>query len=261
MKPDDVEQKLKKFELPSPARTLDRRIAQGLRQEEAHPAPKPISAPTRPGLMAFSALAAAILLTATLAIVATRTAKGPKEIPSPDYDSAAMMPIGEAMPDFTMSDYFGKEHSLSNYDNKIVVLSFGTTKCPWWPGALAGMGRLQSEYAGRGIVFLAVDSDNGDSPDDIADFAQSQAVSYPILKDENRQYADHVKAERTPAMFVVARDGRLAYQGAFDDRDEPDAEPGVNYVALALEELLAGDSVSIARAEPQGCPISPTTSG
>lgn len=260
MKPDEVEHKLGELGLRAHARALDDRVAETLQQEETHPSRKPTISLTQPGLLVPGAVAAALLLAATVSFLDMRTANGPNGATAAKPESAAAIPICEAMPGFAMKDYSGQEHTLADYGGRVVVLSFGTTKCPWWPGALAGMSRLASEYTGLGVVFLGVDSDPRNSPEAIAAFAKSQGIRYPILKDENNQYADHVRAERTPAMYVVARDGRLVYQGAFDDREEPDAEAQMNYVALALEELLAGDSVTTARAEPQGCPISPETS-
>jgi hypothetical protein len=44
-------------------------------------------------------------------------------------------------------------------------------------------------------------------------------------------------------MFVIAKDGTLAYQGAIDDRPSPEGDPRTasNYAREAATKLLAGE--------------------
>ena len=44
----------------------------------------------------------------------------------------------------------------------------------------------------------------------------------------------------TPNLFVIDKQGLLAYRGAIDDTPMGDPELSKNYVAQAVEELLSG---------------------
>jgi hypothetical protein len=59
-------------------------------------------------------------------------------------------------------------------------------------------------------------------------------------------------------MVVLAKDGRVAYEGAIDDKPSTDVAdiPGAhNYVAAALDELMAGRPVSVPQTRSYGCSI------
>jgi len=59
-------------------------------------------------------------------------------------------------------------------------------------------------------------------------------------------------------MFVIDQKGALAYRGAIDDKastDVDDIKGAKNYVAAALDQLLAGNEVAINRIEPYGCGV------
>ena len=62
-------------------------------------------------------------------------------------------------------------------------------------------------------------------------------------------------AKNTPVMFVVGKDGKVAYTGAIDDEPAPGKTGKTNYVAKALDELIAGSQVSTSKTKPYGCHV------
>jgi hypothetical protein len=50
-------------------------------------------------------------------------------------------------------------------------------------------------------------------------------------------------------MYVIDKTGKLLYNGAIDDKGK------TNYVAAALDEVLAGKAVSKPKTEPYGCSV------
>src|SRR5690349_11392837 len=91
---------------------------------------------------------------------------------------AAQMKSGTA-PDFALQSLDGKTIRLSDYRRKAVVLNFWATWCgpckiemPWFVD-------LQKQYGAAGLQFLGVAMDDA-STKEIADFAQSMGVNYPI---------------------------------------------------------------------------------
>ena len=65
-------------------------------------------------------------------------------------------------------------------------------------------------------------------------------------------------AKTTPHMFVVDKDGVLAYAGAIDSNDsfKPETiEGSTNYVTKALDALAKGEKVDPANTKPYGCSV------
>jgi hypothetical protein len=59
-------------------------------------------------------------------------------------------------------------------------------------------------------------------------------------------------------MFVIAKDGTVAYEGAIDDKpstDTADVAGAHNYVSAALDELMAGKPVSVTQTRSYGCSV------
>ena len=65
-------------------------------------------------------------------------------------------------------------------------------------------------------------------------------------------------AKTTPHMFVINAEGKLVYQGAIDDKESA-SEGGkgakVNFVAQAIDEVMAGKAVSQNSTRPYGCSV------
>jgi peroxiredoxin len=174
--------------------------------------------------------------------------------------SAAAAKIGEAAPAFTLHDTNGKTHSLADYAGKIVVLEWINPGCPFVQRHynLDTMTNLASKN--KDVVWLAVATGKTADAENLKTFAQKEGISYPILLDPEGTAGKAYNAKRTPQMFIVNKDGKLAYMGGIDDQEvgEPDAplkEGTVNYVDKALGELASGSTVSQAETKAYGCDV------
>lgn len=175
-------------------------------------------------------------------------------------DIATAPEAGAVIPDFKLKDYDGKEHSLSANKGKIVLISFTSQQCPVSNGLEPAFAKLAEQYSAKGVVFFSIDSHAQTTPAEIAKYAASEnktgkKLPYPILKDVDNKYADQMGAKRTPEIYIVDKDGKLAYHGAIDNQKET-TDPGYkNYVSAALDELLAGKPVSEPKHSAYGCGI------
>ncbi len=164
--------------------------------------------------------------------------------------------IGDEVPGFEMTDTEGNVHKLEDYEDKIVVLSFYSQHCPWIIGHDPHMNALVASYEDEeDVIFLGIDPHAGRSLEAIEAHREEAGVKYPILKDEGNEYADIMDAHVTPEIYIVDRDGNLAYHGAFDNRTSPPEEGEVNYVKNALDALLADEEVAEPRIQAWGCGI------
>lgn len=163
--------------------------------------------------------------------------------------------IGDPMPEFTLKDYNGNEHSLSKYKGKIVVIEFCSQECPYSRGADPDLAKLHAKYSSQGVVFLGIDSHFKTTPEEIKKYATENNKPYPILKDVENKYADQVGAKVTPEIFILDKEGKIAYHGAFDDRKGPDGQPTEKYTENAIEALLNGKPIEKKETKAWGCTI------
>lgn len=178
---------------------------------------------------------------------------------------AALSP-GQPAPDFTLSGIDGKQYKLSDFRGKLVVLEWFNSECPFVQKHYesGNMQSLQAKYAGKGIVWLGI---NSTSPQhsNYRDASRSQAIlkewkSTPaaFLLDPDGKVGQAYGARTTPHMYVVDPAGKLVYMGGIDDKpsaSQRDIATAKNYVAAALDELLAGRAVSQNNTRPYGCSI------
>ena len=166
--------------------------------------------------------------------------------------------VGTQIETFTLGDYRGKDWSLEDFkDSKLVVVAFVGTECPLVGQYATRLQELASKY-GSNVAFLAIDANQQDSLAEIAHFARTKKIDFPILKDAGNKVADAFAAQRTPEVFVLDDQRKVAYHGRIDDqftygRQKPKVSQ--QYLVAAIDELLAGKRVTIAETEAVGCLI------
>jgi peroxiredoxin len=195
------------------------------------------------------ATTAALGLAAGLTFIATGAAA-----PTPKAE------IGQPAPDFTLMDQDNQPVDLSEHKGKIVVLEWFNDQCPFVVKHYKNgdMNELAAKYADKGVVWLAVDSSNFSDVSENAQIAQEWGIDRPLLDDSAGGVGKMYDAKTTPHMYIIDADGNLAYAGAIDSirsTDPADVAKADNYVAKALDELLAGESVSTPETKAYGCSV------
>ena len=172
--------------------------------------------------------------------------------------------VGLAAPDFTLKSYQDEPHSLSSYADKTVVLEWFAHDCEFTAshydkGKDGHMQKLQSEFTGRGVVWLTIDSNrNALPPAEMDALAKKWKMhSTAFLSDLAGGVGIAYGVIATPQVFVIHK-GELVYQGAVDDRSSffsllRDRSTALNYIRQALEEVSAGKPVSVPETKPYGC--------
>jgi peroxiredoxin len=169
--------------------------------------------------------------------------------------------VGQPAPAFALEDQNGKTHSLSDYSGKIVVLEWFNEECPYvvrhHKEKEDTMRKLASKYEDKDVVWLAVNTTAGKSNSDNEQIAQRWDIEYPILNDSNGKVGKAYGAKTTPHMFIIDKEGKLAYAGGIDDDQQgsKSKDQRTNYVDKALTQLLAGETVAHAESRPYGCSI------
>lgn len=161
---------------------------------------------------------------------------------------------------WTLQELLAGPNTVASGDELLVVAFLGT-ECPLAKLYATSLGALHDQYAPRGVRVVGVISNRQDSLQKIAAFVDRQRIAFPVLKDPRNRFADTVGAERTPEVFLFDAQRRLRYWGRVDDRY------GIGYardkaqredLKLAIEDVLAGREVAVARTRSVGCIIGRT---
>lgn len=178
---------------------------------------------------------------------------------------AAAAEVGQPAPDFALPDLDGKIHRLADLKGKVVVLEWFNPGCPYVVNAHTKGSLVDAAArAGKDVVWLAVNSGapgkQGHGAEVNREAARRWGMGYPILLDEGGAAGKAYGATNTPHLFVIAKDGTLAYKGAVDnspDGERASPKGGVlqEYVPAALDDLAAGRPVRTAETKAYGCSV------
>jgi peroxiredoxin len=180
--------------------------------------------------------------------------------------SVAEVSMGETAPEFTLKDIQGTAHTLSDFKGKFVVLEWTNYDCPFVRKHYdtGNMQELQKTYTEKGVIWLSVNSSAPGKQGNYLPNAWQQkvkekkAAATAVLLDTDGKVGRLYGAKTTPHVFVIDKEGKLAYKGAIDDKRswrKEEVATAKNYVRAALEALMAGKSVETPSTAPYGCSV------
>lgn len=184
---------------------------------------------------------------------------------APASDKTAPI-VGQPAPDFTATDITGAPVKLSDLKGKIVILEWNNPECPFVLKHYdtKNMQRLQEGATEQGIVWLSINSSAAGLQGNLDDAKAKEYIekvgakpSHYIL-DPKGEIGNLYQAKTTPHMFVIGKDGVLAYAGAIDDNPTPrheTVETAKNYVTAAISALSENRPVEVATSQPYGCGV------
>jgi peroxiredoxin len=165
---------------------------------------------------------------------------------------------GKTVKAFTLKDSAGKSWSLADVrDRKAVVVLFLGTECPINNQYLPRLAELHKTYSDQ-VAFVAINSNVHDTPTRISGHIKANGIPFPVLKDSANVVADDFGARRTPEAFILSPAGKVLYQGRIDDQigiGYKRKQPTRHDLVAALDEVLAGKPVSVAKTDVAGCLI------
>lgn len=171
--------------------------------------------------------------------------------------------LGRNIDGFTLHDYRGRTISLDDLAGKrAVVVGFLGTDCPLAQFYGPRLQELSDKYQAQDVAVVAINANTQDSLAEIEAYARRHEITFPILKDPASKVALQFGATRTPEVFVLDAHHVVRYQGRVDSTFTFGSGVGLAKpqesradLAAAVDELLAGTSVSIPFTEARGCLI------
>ena len=204
--------------------------------------------------MAARPLVAVLCVAATIALNSAIVA---------DAAELARVEIGTPAPTFSAIGADGREHRLSDYAGKVVVLEWTSPVCPFTAvkyknGAMQALQRYAAE---RHVVWLSIDTAGPDRAGFLTAAAAHKRITSTHAKvsaflfDPSGDIGRRYGAKVTPSFFIVDAAGKLVYQGDMDDVGLGQPGSGHNYVRSALDDLAAGRPIRESETQPHGCAI------
>ena len=168
--------------------------------------------------------------------------------------------LGSKASFFDLPSVDGRSYSLSDFQNKILVLMFICNHCPYVKAIEDRILQLVRDFAKWGIAFVGISSNDfmkypDDSPASLKTRWLEKKYGFPYLIDEDQSVARAYGAVCTPDLFVYNSKHELAYHGRLDDNWQEPSKVTKSDLRLALEALLKGSSPDPAQISSMGCSI------
>jgi peroxiredoxin len=168
---------------------------------------------------------------------------------------------GAKAPDFSLKATDGKVYALKNFaDSKILVIFFTCNHCPYVTGSDEVTRKTALKFQSQGVRFAAINSNSPeyyheDSFEGMVKRMHEHNFPWIYLHDPTQEIAKKYGALRTPHFYVFDSLRHLVYTGRGVDNPRETSKMKINDLDRALEEILAGKSVSIPRTNPIGCNV------
>src|SRR5580704_12486344 len=167
--------------------------------------------------------------------------------------------VGQNVGKLAFKDIRYLPRSLADLSGKkAYVIVCTSTTCPLVQKYLTKIKRLDEKYRGRGVQFLSLNVNPGDSIREMAAHSLEFDLPFPTVKDINGESVAALGVLRTPEVAVLAADHTLAYRGHVDDQYHFAGEANHvthNDLENAIEAVLADKPVPVAETSVDGCLI------
>ncbi len=175
--------------------------------------------------------------------------------------ASTMMPLGNDAPAFSLPNVDGSTVSLSDFNEKPVLVIFMCNHCPFVVHLREALAAFGKEYQEKGLNVVGISSNDienypQDSPEKMKEEAAGAGYTFPYLFDETQEVAKAYRAACTPDFFLFDNEHKLVYRGQFDDSRPQSGIPVTGAdLRAACNALLAGDSVTKDQKPSIGCNI------
>ena len=184
---------------------------------------------------------------------------------APKRPARTPLAAGAAVPDSALTEKLacvdGRKLAIADVrGTKGTLVVFTCNHCPFvkaWQDRLVAACNAAGE---KGIGVVAVNSNDvsvvpGDGLKPMKELADAKGYRFPYGCDSGARIARAFGATRTPEVFLLDAQGRVAYHGAIDDNAENAAGVKQRWLADAIDALAAGREIAVKETKAMGCSI------
>lgn len=173
---------------------------------------------------------------------------------------AFTLQIGKEAPHFRLPATDGKDYSLTDFEDKYLVVFFTCNHCPYVIGSDEVTRATAEKFAPKGVRFVGINSNSEktyseDSFPNMVKRMEQHQFPWLYLHDKDQSIAEAYGALRTPHFYVFDQNRKLVYTGRGVDYPRDAAQAKVNDLDRALDELTSGKAISVPVTNPIGCNV------
>ena len=121
---------------------------------------------------------------------------------------AAGIDARQPMPVFRATTLDGQKYSNESVKGKIMLLQFWATWCKYCRGDQDAVDTVAKEFAGKGLLVLAVDA--GESKKTVKQYLEKSPRAVPVVLMENTNLAAMFAAKEYPLYVLIDANGKIA---------------------------------------------------
>lgn len=167
--------------------------------------------------------------------------------------------IGKKISPFTLDNCYGRTVSLDEFrGKKAIVVAFLGTECPLAKLYGHRLQELQTALGNKEVAVIGINSNKQDSLTEVLAYTRRHEITFQVLKDLGNKVADAFAAKRTPEVFLLDSNFTVRYHGRIDDQyyvGGSRERPEVSELSNAIGQLLAGEEITVAETQVEGCHI------
>jgi peroxiredoxin len=116
-------------------------------------------------------------------------------------------------PELSLNDLKGEKVSISDYNQKIVMINNWATWCPPCKAEMPILSKYFKEHRDQGFLLVGIEA--GDPTKEVEKFIKDYGLSFPILLDPNNKSLIAFHNDNLPSSYVIDRNGNviLAWTG------------------------------------------------
>jgi peroxiredoxin len=166
--------------------------------------------------------------------------------------------IGDAAPGWSkLAGTDDKAHSLADYKSNLLVIIITCNRCPVAQSYEERLARLAADFKDKDVSVVAINVNGGkaESLENMKTRAKDHGFGFDYLKDVSQESAKAYGARATPTVFLLDRDRKVIYMGAFDDNWQAEAAVERHYLLDAVTAALTGKKIDVPETLAAGCGI------
>jgi|TARA_B100000470_G_C19559102_1_gene288329 peroxiredoxin len=174
-------------------------------------------------------------------------------------ESQVSLKTGDLAPDFILKGIDDKTHSLSNYNQKGLLVIFMCNHCPYVKAKIEAIKEIHQKFKEQ-ISIVGINSNDSEKyPDDsfesMKNVAKEKNIEFDYLVDETQETAKKYGAVCTPDPFLFNSEKKLVFHGRIDDAMNPDAKANEKVMIVNIEKFLNGEKIERDFDPSIGCSI------
>lgn len=169
--------------------------------------------------------------------------------------------LGMKMPGFELKDAHGKIFNGAGlYGRKGLLVAFTCNHCPYAQAVWPRLMHLAAYAARVGVNTVGINPNihpdyPEDAPERMIEKEKEWGINFPYLVDDTQNVAREFQAQCTPDLYLFSSARELVYHGRLDDNWKDPKNVNRQELKEAIDQLVAGKSISQKQYPSMGCSI------